>query len=99
MRAKEFQKYVDDLLQDKELIDRITDYPSHRLSDHTLKSGNSRLDHCLRVSFMCYKFAKILRLNKKRCTRAGFLHDCGYGTNESPGKQVLRHSFYSAEIA
>jgi len=48
---------------------------------------------------MSYKLAEILKLNKRRCCRAGFLHDCGYGTSESAGIQFFQHSFHSAEIA
>ena len=99
MAINEFKEYVNDLLQDKQLINRIIDYPAHRFSDHTSKYGTGRLAHCLRVSFLCYKLANVLKLNRKACARAGFLHDIGYGTDESPGMQVIMHSFYSAEIA
>lgn len=100
MIDKEFANYIEDLLKDNRMTDRISAYPSHRVSDHVKKANPaSRLDHCLRVAYMSYKCAKLLKLNKKKCCRAGFLHDCGYGTNESAGIQFLTHSFYSAEIA
>ncbi len=99
MVNNEFLSYIEDLLRDNELTDRISNYPSHRLSDHTKKTSSGRLGHCLRVAYMSYKLAEVLKLNKKRCCRAGFLHDCGYGTNESAGIQFLKHSFYSAKIA
>jgi len=99
MRNNEFLSYIEDLLRDGELIDRISNYPSHRLSDHAKKTNGGRLDHCLRVAYMSYKLAEILKLNKRKCSRAGLLHDCGYGTNESAGIQFLRHSFYGSEIA
>ena len=100
MADNEFLSYIEDLLQDIQIRDRIGSYPSHRLSNHAKKtSASGRLGHCLRVAYLCYKFAKLLNLDEKRCARAGFLHDCGYGTSESAGVQFLRHSFYSAEIA
>ena len=99
MDKNEFLSYIEDLLRDNELVDRMSDYPSHRLSDHIKKTNGGRLDHCLRVAYMSYRLAKILKLDKRRCSRAGFLHDCGYGTNESAGVQFLKHFFYSAEIA
>lgn len=40
---------------------------------------NTRLDHCLKVSYNAYKLAKKFNLDYKAVARAGLLHDFFYG--------------------
>ena len=40
---------------------------------------NTRLDHCLKVSYNAYKLAKKINLDYKAAARAGLLHDFFYG--------------------
>lgn len=40
---------------------------------------NTRLDHCLKVSYNAYKLAKKFKLDCKAAARAGLLHDFFYG--------------------
>ncbi len=62
---KEYMSIIEDILNNSEFM-KITNSCHH---------GLSRLDHCLRVSYYSYLWAKKLKLNYVEAARAGLLHD------------------------
>lgn len=63
---KEFISIIEPLLQ-IDLVQKLKNYTHHHFQ--------SRLDHCLTVSYYGYKLGKKLNLNYEAMTRAGLLHD------------------------
>jgi uncharacterized protein len=105
--SKDFAKQIRDLLSKKEVI-RLNYYPGHRMShrfpdgkDRIYQSKRTRLKHSLRVAYISYTLARILRINKRTAARAGLLHDCGFDPDltESPVIQVVKHPSRGAMIA
>lgn len=70
------------IMSDFEYIDIVRDIISN---EEFLKlkfyrhHDNTRLDHCLKVSYNVYKLAKKFNLDYKAAARAGLLHDFFYG--------------------
>jgi putative nucleotidyltransferase with HDIG domain len=65
------------------------------------QSNRTRLNRSLRVAYISYMLARVLRINKRTTARAGLLHDCGFdpGLTEPPVTQVVKHSSRGAIIA
>ena len=57
--------YISDILENNEF--KKLDTINHH--------GDSRYNHCIRVSYYSYKIAKVLNLNYEIAARAGLLHD------------------------
>lgn len=105
--SEDFANQIRDLLSKNEVI-RMAYYPGHRVSRRFPRGKNGiaelkrrRLNHCLRVGYLSYALARILRVNKRIAARAGLLHDCGFNPDsaQSPIAQVVKHSSRGAEIA
>jgi uncharacterized protein len=104
---KGFASEIKDLLSKKEVI-RLRYYPGHRMShrfpqnkNRICESKRTRLNHSLRVAYISYTLARILRINRRKAARAGLLHDCGFDpdSNEPPVTQVVKHPSRGAIIA
>lgn len=55
--------------------------------------GLTRFEHSVKVSYISYRIAKILRLNCKETARAGLLHDF-FDNDDLKGKQLKFRFFY-----
>ncbi|WXG42525.1 MAG: HD domain-containing protein [Promethearchaeati archaeon SRVP18_Atabeyarchaeia-1] len=99
---------IADLLKTKE-VSRMAYYPGHRVHHRSLMKGENgatfakkiRLNHCLRVAYICYTVAGILGLDRGISARAGLLHDCGLDPRSSEPRivQILRHASRGALIS
>jgi uncharacterized protein len=105
--SEDFTNQIRDLLSRNEVI-RMAYYPGHSVSHRFPREINriaglkkGRLNHCLRVGYLSYTLARILRVNKRIAARAGLLHDCGFipDSAQNPMTQVVKHSSRGAEIA
>ncbi len=65
----EYIYIVEDIINNEEFL-KLKFYRHH---------DNTRLDHCLKVSYNAYKLAKKFNLDYKAAARAGLLHDFFYG--------------------
>ena len=65
----EYIDIVRDIINNEEFL-KLKFYRHH---------DNTRLDHCLKVSYNAYKLAKKFNLDYKAVARAGLLHDFFYG--------------------
>ena len=65
----EYIDIVRDIINNEEFL-KLKFYRHH---------DNTRLDHCLKVSYNTYKLAKKFNLDYKAAARAGLLHDFFYG--------------------
>lgn len=65
----EYIDIVRDIINNEEFL-KLKFYKHH---------DNTRLDHCLKVSYNAYKLAKKFNLDYKAAARAGLLHDFFYG--------------------
>ena len=65
----EYVDIVSDIINNEEFL-KLKFYRHH---------DNTRLDHCLKVSYNAYKLAKKFNLDYKAAARAGLLHDFFYG--------------------
>ena len=65
----EYIDIVRDIISNEEFL-KLKFYRHH---------DNTRLDHCLKVSYNVYKLAKKFNLDYKAAARAGLLHDFFYG--------------------
>ena len=65
----EYIDIVRDIINNEEFL-KLKFYRHH---------DNTRLDHCLKVSYNAYKLAKKFNLDYKAAARAGLLHDFFYG--------------------
>ena len=65
----EYIDIVRDIINNEEFL-KLKFYRHH---------DNTRLDHCLKVSYNAYKLAKKINLDYKAAARAGLLHDFFYG--------------------
>ena len=65
----EYVDIVSDIINNEEFL-KLKFYRHH---------DNTRLDHCLKVSYNAYKFAQKFNLDYKAAARAGLLHDFFYG--------------------
>ena len=65
----EYIDIVRDIINNEEFL-KLKFYRHH---------DNTRLDHCLKVSYNVYKLAKKFNLDYKAAARAGLLHDFFYG--------------------
>lgn len=65
----EYIDIVSDIINNEEFL-KLKFYRHH---------DNTRLDHCLKVSYNAYKLAKKINLDYKAAARAGLLHDFFYG--------------------
>ena len=74
-----FQKKYEQILKDKEYMSCIGDLLDSepvRLMDEYMQHGSTTtLEHCVNVSYHCYKISKKLHLDYKSAARAGLLHD------------------------
>jgi putative nucleotidyltransferase with HDIG domain len=104
---EDFIRSIHDLLSVKE-VTRLRYYRGHSMSSRvatekngTLRIRKSRYNHSLRVAYLSYTIAGILRQDRAKAARAGLLHDCGLhpGSKESTTTQMLKHSLRSALIA
>lgn len=65
----EYVDIVSDIINNEDFL-KLKFYRHH---------DNTRLDHCLKVSYNAYKLAKKFNLDYKAAARAGLLHDFFYG--------------------
>ena len=65
----EYVDIVSDIINNEEFL-KLKFYRHH---------DNTRLDHCLKVSYSAYKLTKKFNLDYKAAARAGLLHDFFYG--------------------
>ena len=75
-----YKRIVDDILQNDE-FNKLKSIEHH---------GLTRYDHCLKVSYYSYKFAKSLKLDYKQVARAGLLHDFFISGDEKNLKDKIK---------
>lgn len=78
----DYLNLIEDILYNKEF----------QKIDSSVHHGQSRLDHCLRVSYYSYKVSKKLLLNYEEVARAGLLHDF-FVTEDLKGKEKMISTF------
>ena len=65
LKDKEYYNFIDKYLNDEQ-VQCLKNIPHH---------DNNRLNHCLKVSYLSYKFCKEHNLNYESAAKAGLLHD------------------------
>lgn len=79
-----------EIYADKEYMDIVSPYLSN-IKVQTLKNiphheSSNRLEHSVKVSYLCYKICKKFKLNYKSAAKAGILHDLYFNRiNEMTG--------------
>ncbi len=87
--AVEFNNYIADLLEFKEVKD-LDEYEQH--------FRTSRLQHCINVSYYSYRIASVIGADPKKSARAGLLHDLfHYDWHKDKTPQL--HAFYHPKLA
>lgn len=91
---KEYIKIVKPLLMNDKVLS-MKKYIQH--------GNTTTLEHCLNVSYTCYRFAKILKLDYKAAARAALLHDLYlYDWHEDIPEEIDKlgkHAFYHPKVA
>ncbi len=79
------------------LVENILNNEKFLLLKDDCHHGTNKYDHCKRVSYLSYIFAKAFKANKEEAARAGLLHDFFYGTRTTNEENsYLRHPLTSA---
>ncbi len=84
MMSKRYGRFLDLLSRvSRGLSDAVRDRlrELHRVRGHR---GDTRLEHCVKTAYLCYRLAGTLGVDGLKAVRAGLLHDVGYGIPGCP---------------
>ncbi len=84
MESKRYGRFLDLLARtSEELSDALRDRlrELHRTRGHR---GDTRLEHCVKTAYLCWRLARVLGVDELTAVRAGLLHDVGYGIRGCP---------------
>lgn len=81
IKEKNYLGLVSHILDDQE-FSKIDQFEHH---------GLSRLDHSLKVSYLAYRIAKVLKMDYEMAARGGLLHDFFLDEEKNRLKSLFKH--------